>query len=166
MLLNTIVTSTKPHSVTWITRHFQHPILKSFQKLVKTKNLLCIGFIRVSSDFISTTFFSLIEYSKRQKIKMGNLLCHTVTQVGFHPYHFENIFYSVKKGQAKVEIIIPNPIVFQSSPLLPLSIQRKIDAISIIVIYFSLSTQRLDWNITGLGIIISTLACPFSAFMP
>ena len=31
----------------------------------------------------------------------------------------------LEKVQANVEIIIPNPVVFQSSPLLPLSIQRK-----------------------------------------
>ena len=30
-----------------------------------------------------------------------------------------------KKGQAKVEIIIPNPVIFKSIPLLPLSVQRK-----------------------------------------
>ena len=29
------------------------------------------------------------------------------------------------------------------------------------VIYFSLNTQGPDYNSTGLGIIISTLACPF-----
>ena len=33
------------------------------------------------------------------------------------------------KGQAKVEIIISNPVVLKSSPLLPLSNQRKIDAV-------------------------------------
>ena len=54
----------------------------------------------------------------------------------------------ILKGQAKVEIISPNPVVFYSSPLLPLTIQRKIDAvditISMSVIYFSLNTQGLD----------------------
>ena len=49
-----------------------------------------------------------------------------------------------KKGQAKVDIIIPNPVVIQSSHLLPQSIQRQIDAgdltISMSVIYFSLNT--------------------------
>ena len=29
------------------------------------------------------------------------------------------------------------------------------------VIYFSLNIQGLDLNATGLGILISTLACPF-----
>ena len=48
------------------------------------------------------------------------------------------------KGQAKVEIIIPNPIIIKSSPLLSL-----------------MGSKGLDWNATGLGIIISTLACPF-----
>ena len=54
----------------------------------------------------------------------------------------------ILKRQAKVEIIIPNSVVFQSSPLLPQSIQRKIDAVDITmpmsVIYFSLRTQRQD----------------------
>ena len=30
-----------------------------------------------------------------------------------------------KKGQAKVEIIIPNPVVIKSSPLLPLSLEKN-----------------------------------------
>ena len=60
-----------------------------------------------------------------------------------------------KKGQAKVEIIIPNPSVFKSSPLLTLSFQRKKDAVdtknSIIVIYFSLNTQgQQGVNLDGL----------------
>ena len=49
--------------------------------------------------------------------------------------------------------------------MLPLSIQSKIDAvditISMSVIYFSLNTQGLDYNTTRLGMIISSLACPF-----
>ena len=53
-----------------------------------------------------------------------------------------------QKGQAKFEIVILNPVVFHSNPLLPLSFQRKIDAvditISMIVNYFSLNTQGLD----------------------
>ena len=61
--------------------------------------------------------------------------------------YFE-ILKSCSKGQAKVEIIIPNPVEFQSSPLLPLNIQRKIDAVDITiwisVNYFSLNTQGLD----------------------
>ena len=50
------------------------------------------------------------------------------------------------KGQAKVEIIIPYTVVFQSNPFLFLSFQRKIDAvditlsISFIYVYFSLNT--------------------------
>ena len=31
-------------------------------------------------------------------------------------------------------LIIPNPVVFKSSPLLPLSIQRKIDAVNLTVL--------------------------------
>ena len=54
-----------------------------------------------------------------------------------------------RKGQAKVEIIIPNPAVFQSSSLLPQNIQRQIvDAVDIIKsmsgIYFSPNTHGLD----------------------
>ena len=49
--------------------------------------------------------------------------------------------------------------------MLPLSIQRQIDTVDITilmsVIYFSLNTQGPDYNSTGLGIIISTLDCPF-----
>ena len=47
------------------------------------------------------------------------------------------------KRQAKVELIIPYPVVLKSSPLLPLSIQRKIGevdiTISMSVIYVSLN---------------------------
>ena len=52
------------------------------------------------------------------------------------------------KGQAKVEIIIRNPLAFYASPLLPQSIHMQIDAvntkISIIVINFSLNIQGMD----------------------
>ena len=47
---------------------------------------------------------------------------------------------------------------------MPQSFQRQIDALDITilmtVIYFSLNTQGVDENTKGLGIIISTLACP------
>ena len=46
------------------------------------------------------------------------------------------------------------------------SIQRKMYeadiTFSVSVIYLSLNTQGLDQNTIGLGIIILTLACPFS----
>ena len=42
---------------------------------------------------IAQSFFLLIKYSKRQKIKKVNLLCHTVTQGVFHQNHLENIFW-------------------------------------------------------------------------
>ena len=35
------------------------------------------------------------------------------------------------KGQTKVEFIVPDPGIFLSSPLLPLSCQRKINAVNI-----------------------------------
>ena len=54
----------------------------------------------------------------------------------------------LQKGEAKVKIIIPDQVVFQSSHLLSLSIQRQIDTVDITilmsVIYFSLNTQGLD----------------------
>ena len=60
-------------------------------------------------------------------------------------------------GQAKDEIIIPDPELFYSSPLLSLSIQRKIYAVDItLFIYFSLNSQGQQ----GAGLTISTLACP------
>ena len=37
------------------------------------------------------------------------------------------------KGQARFEVIIPIPVVLLSSPLLSLSIQRKIDAVCITI---------------------------------
>ena len=54
-----------------------------------------------------TKFFLKIKYSKRQKIKKVNLLCHTVTQGVFHQYHFENIFDSAKNFTAGA----PNPLL-------------------------------------------------------
>ena len=40
----------KRHGVTSMTRNFQHPIIKSFQKPVKPQIILCIGFVSLSSD--------------------------------------------------------------------------------------------------------------------
>ena len=38
----------------------------------------------------------MIKYSKRQKIKMGNLLCHTVTQGVFHQIILKTFFILLK----------------------------------------------------------------------
>ena len=55
--------------------------------------------------------------------------------------------FFLQMGQAAVEIIIPNPVVFYSSPLLPLNIQRKINTMDITVpmsvIILSLNAQGL-----------------------
>ena len=68
--------------------------------------------------------FSRIYYGKREEFVVSGY---------FHPGGVYPIFvkYSTlsekqRKGQAKVEIIIPDLVVFLSSPLLPLSNQRKI----------------------------------------
>ena len=90
--LNTVVSSTKRHGVTWQTKKFQDPIILSSQKPIKTKNCFMYWLYPSQQRLISTKFFSLIKYSKRQKIKMGNLLCHTVMQGVFHQNHLEYIF--------------------------------------------------------------------------
>ena len=91
--LNTVVTHTKRHGVTWKTTNFQHPILWIFQKPEEKK--ICLMYLLYQSHFrlMSKEFFSMNKYSKRQKNKMGNQLCHTATQGVFQIFYFENIFW-------------------------------------------------------------------------
>ena len=67
--LNTVVTSTKRHGVTWMARIFQHWNFKSFKKTITPKFILCIGFIPLSSDWWSQSFFlgSNIQKDKKSK---------------------------------------------------------------------------------------------------
>ena len=69
MWLNTLLPSAKRHGVTWMTRNFQHPIIKSFQKPVKLKFLLWIGFILLSSDWWAQSFFHWTNIQKDKKSK-------------------------------------------------------------------------------------------------
>ena len=60
-----------------------------------------------------------------KKIVFQNMLKVLSYKKDFSQKHFCLEIY-VGHGQATVEIIIPNPVLFNSSPLLPLSFQRKI----------------------------------------
>ena len=65
--LNTVVTRTKRHGVTWKTTNFQHPILWMFKKPEEKK--ICLMYLLYQSHLrlMSKEFFSMKKYSKRQK---------------------------------------------------------------------------------------------------
>ena len=69
--LNTVVTRTKRHGVTWKTTNFQHPILWIFQKPEEKK--ICLMYLLYQSHLrlMSKEFFSMNKYSKRQKKQNG-----------------------------------------------------------------------------------------------
>ena len=67
--MNTVVTSAKRHGVTRMTRIFQHRIFKWFKKPLKPKFVLCIGFIHLSSDWWSQSFFWRSNIQKDKKSK-------------------------------------------------------------------------------------------------
>ena len=58
-----------PNGVTWITRNFQQPIIKSFQKPVKPKLFSHFGFIHPSSDWWAQCFFRWSNIQKDKKLK-------------------------------------------------------------------------------------------------
>ena len=63
------MTSAKRHGVTRMTRIFQHRIFKWFKKPLKPKFVLCIGFIHLSSDWWSQSFFWRSNIQKDKKSK-------------------------------------------------------------------------------------------------
>ena len=69
--LNTVVSSTKRHGVTWQTKKFQDPIILSSQKPIKTKICFMYWLYPSQQRLISTKFFFVDQIFKKAKNQNG-----------------------------------------------------------------------------------------------